>query len=276
MCSRDVVARWENGGRVRLFLLLLLGASALFAETFKLYLNDGSYQLVREYQVQGNRVHFYSTERSQWEDIPVSLVDLTKTAREHKAEVDQRTADGRAEVEEDKAERAEEREIASIPMDAGAYYKRDKKIEAVPSADYQVITDKKRRALQMISPVPLIPGKATVVVKGDHAKFVVTEVRPSFYLRLAKEERFGIVRLTPKKNTRIVENISIVPVAKQAIEERKQMDTFEQQVADGLYRVWPEKPLTPGEYALVEYSDKDDVEDVELLVWDFAVSEARP
>ncbi len=84
------------------------------------------------------------------------------------------------------------------------------------------------------------------------------------------------MRLTPKKNTRIVENISIVPVAKQAIEERKQMDAFEQQVADGLYRVWPEKPLTPGEYALVEYSDKDDVEDVELLVWDFAVSEPRP
>jgi hypothetical protein len=62
-----------------------------------------------------------------------------------------------------------------------------------------------------------------------------------------------------------------VPVAKQAMEERKQMDTFEQQLADGLYRVWPEKTLTPGEYALVEFSDKEDVDDVELLLWDFAV-----
>ncbi len=117
-----------------------------------------------------------------------ALVDLTKTASEHKAEEDRRTADERAEDEEDKAVRAEQREIASIPMDPGAYYKRGGKMEAVPSADYQVITDKKRRAIQLISPVPLIPGKATVVVKGDHAKFIVPEARPSFYLRLAKEE----------------------------------------------------------------------------------------
>ena len=122
----------------------------------------------------------------------------------------------------------------------------------------------------MVSPVPLIPGKASVIVKGEHAKFAVDDNRPSFYLRLAKEERFGIIRLTPKKNIRVVENIAILPVAKQAFEERKQMDTFEQQLASGLYRVWPEKPLTPGEYALVEFSDREDADDVELLVWDFA------
>ncbi len=148
-------------------------------------------------------------------------------------------------------------------------------MEAVPPAEYQIITDKKRRALQMVSPVPLIPGKASVIVKGEHAKFSVDDNRPSFYMRLAKEERFGIVRLTPKKNLRIVENISIIPVAKQALEERKQMETFEQQLASGLYRIWPEKPLTPGEYALVEFSDKEDADDVELLVWDFAYQSRR-
>ena len=143
-------------------------------------------------------------------------------------------------------------------------------METVPPAEYQIVTDKKRRTLQVLSPVPLIPGKASVVVKGEHAKFTVSEERPSFYLRLAKEERFGIVTLTPKKNARVVENISILPVAKQAYEERKQRDTFEQQLADGLYRVWPEKALTPGEYALVEFSDNGDADDVQLLVWDFA------
>ncbi|HEX4170686.1 MAG TPA: hypothetical protein VHZ55_34930 [Bryobacteraceae bacterium] len=256
---------------MRLVLLLIFCASALFGEAFKLYLKDGSYQLVREYQVQGDRIHYYSTERSAWEDIPVSLVDVTKTQSEHKADEDRKVADAQAEDQEEKAERAERREIASIPVNPGAYYKVGDKIETVPSADYQVITDKKRRTLQMISPVPIIPGKASVIVKGEHATFIVPEERPSFYLRLAKEERFGIIRLTPKKNTRIVENIAIVPVAKQAMEERKQMDTFEQQLADGLYRVWPEKTLTPGEYALVEFSDKEDVDDVELLLWDFAV-----
>ncbi len=256
---------------VRVLFLLLLAGSLLFAETFKLYLKDGTYHVVREYQVQGERIHYFSTERGEWEDIPVDLCDLPKTVREHQAEADRVANSAHEEAAEDKAERAQAREIASIPMEPGAYYKSGEKIETVASADYQIITDKKRHVLQMVSPVPLIPGKATVVIKGASAKFSVTEDRPSFLLRLAKEERFGIVRLTPKKNMRIVENISIVPVANQALEERKQMNTFEQQLGDGLYRIWPEKPLTPGEYALVEFSEKEDVNDVELLVWDFAI-----
>jgi hypothetical protein len=72
----------------------------------------------------------------------------------------------------------------------------------------------------------------------------------------------------------VVENISVIPVAKQAVEDRKQMDTFEQELASGLYRVWPEKPLLPGEYALIEYAETGDVNDVELLVWDFAYKPA--
>ena len=255
---------------MRAVLLFLLAAVLLFGETFKLYLKDGNYHLVREYQVLPDRIRYYSTERSQWEEIPKTLVDLDKTEREHKAKERQATREVREEDEEESAERALRHEIESIPMDPGAYYKAGDQIKALPRPDTQVITDKKRHLIQLASPVPLIPGKATVVIKGDHSTFVVSEDRPDFYLRLAKEERFGIVSLTPKKNTRIVENISIIPVAKQAVEDRKQMDTFEQELASGLYRVWPEKPLTPGEYALVEYADTGDVNDVELMVWDFA------
>jgi hypothetical protein len=76
----------------------------------------------------------------------------------------------------------------------------------------------------------------------------------------------------PERDARLVENISIVPVANLAMEERKQMDTFEQQLGDGLYKVWPEKPLEPGEYALVEFTETEDQQDIELLVWDFAVA----
>ena len=255
---------------MRVILLLLLAATVLLGETFKLYLKDGSYHAVREYQVQGDRVRYYSTERGEWEEIPVELVDLSKTEHERKVIAEDQSTTARQEEEEENAEREQRREIASIPAGPGAYYQAAGKMAVVPAADYQIITDKKRRLLQMASPVPLIPGKASVVIKGEHAKFSVNDDRPSFYLRLEKEERFGIVRLTPKKDTRVVENISIIPVAKQAMEERKQMDTFEQELANGLYRVWPEKALTPGEYALIEFSDANDTEDIRLLVWDFA------
>jgi len=255
---------------MRVILLFLLASALLFGETFKLYLKDGGYHLVREYQVQGDRIHYYSTERDDWEDIPVSLVDLTKTEQARKAKLDAQARTTRAEDEEDQAERELKREIASIPMETGAYYNDGQKIKAVPQADYQIKTDKKRTTLAALSPVPLIPGKASVVINGDHSNFIVTEERPGFYLRLAKEERFGIIRLEPKKGLRVVENISIVPKVNVSYEDRKQMDTFDQQLADGLYRVWPEKPLTPGEYALVEFSDSQDKDDIELIIWDFA------
>ncbi len=198
------------------------------------------------------------------------LVDLDKTEKERNAKDQEAAKVAREEDEEEKAERAQRREIEAIPMDTGAYYKAGDQVKALASADYKVITSKKREALKMLSPIPLVPGKATVVIQGDHSKFVVNEDRPNFYMRLAKQERFGIISVTPKKDVRIVENISIIPVAKESIEERKQMDAFQQEMAAGLYKVWPEKPLAPGEYALVEYSDSGDLNDVELLVWDFA------
>ena len=263
---------------MRAVLLLLLAAILALGDTFKLYLKEGDYHLVREYQVQGDRIRYYSTERGDWEEIPTALVDLEKTEREHSAKGEAVAKEAKAQDEEDQAERALRREIASIPVDAGAYYKSGDAIQPLPSAQYEVITNKKRKTLQILSPIPLVPGKASVVIQHDHSKFVVTESRPGFYVRLAQQERFGIVSLTPKKNVRVVENISIIPVAKQMFEDRKQMDTFQQQLGDDLFRIWPEKPLSAGEYALIEFSD-DNVngnDEVNLLVWDFACKPAQP
>ncbi|MGH9688869.1 MAG: hypothetical protein ACRD5K_17450, partial [Candidatus Acidiferrales bacterium] len=47
----------------------------------KLLLKDGSYELVREYEIQGNRVRYYSIDRSQWEVIPTVIVDWDATKK---------------------------------------------------------------------------------------------------------------------------------------------------------------------------------------------------
>jgi hypothetical protein len=251
---------------VRVVLVFFLAALLLFADTFKLYLKDGGYHIVREYQVLGDRIRYYSTERGDWEEIPKDLVDLDKTERELTAKQDEIKKEARQTDEEEQAERALRREIASIPVNPGTYYEQGNQVKALNMADYKIITDKKRQALKVLSPIPLIPGKASVVIQGEHSKFVVNDDRPQFYFRLAKQERFGIIRLTPKKTVRVVENIAIIPVSKENIEEQKQVESFQQELASDLYKVWPEKPLTPGEYAVVEYTEGE----VQLLIWDFA------
>src|ERR1700732_1851523 len=56
----------------------------------KLVLVDGTIQIAREYSVQGDRVRYWSVERSDWEEIPTALVNWDAT---HKAEAEQAQQD---------------------------------------------------------------------------------------------------------------------------------------------------------------------------------------
>ena len=257
---------------MRVLIFLLLSALLLCGETFKLYLTDGSFPMTREYKRDGDRISYFSTERGEWEEIPVQLVDLDKTEAERKAKRAAEGQEAREMDEEEKALRAQQKEISAIPMEPGAYFMRGKTVDTLALADYQVITNKKRQALKYLSPVPLVPGKAVVVIKGDRSKFTVGEERPEFYFRRDKQERFTIVKVTPtKKNTRVVESLSIQPVVNQAVEQRQEIPVFQQDMGNGLFKVWPEKPLEPGEYAMVQFGGSEEVpSEIDLLVWDFA------
>ena len=248
---------------------LLLLAFAVASAADRLYLKDGSYQLTNQYEVKADRVRYYSTERSEWEEIPLELVDLDRTKGEAKERETQLAVDAKAEAEERAAEKLARKLVAAIPTPPGAYYIRGEQTEAVKQAESKVVSNKKRSILKVLSPVPLVPGKATIELDGDHAPLRIADARPEFYFRLSDYERFEIVKLTPKKDARVVENLSILQVKdeKMVDETLQKIETFKKQEAELLYRIWPIKPLEPGEYALIQYTEGK----MNPQVWDFTV-----
>ena len=253
---------------IKLCCVMLAGACLLSAANVKLYLKDGTYQLVQEYKVENDRVRLLSTDRGEWEEIPVELVDLEKTQVEIKRHEESVREEAAANAAEDKAERDARKEVEQIPATEGVYLIEGGKLIPVKPGESKIVTDKKRSVLKVLSPIPLVSGKATLELDGLHAPAGTANREPEFYIRLSAEERFGIVRMSEHKGNRVVEKLTIVPVSKETIEEPDLVATFRKQVADGLFKIWPEKPLEPGEYAVVEYTDGK----VNMQVWDFFVA----
>jgi hypothetical protein len=256
----------------RFALAFFVLAAVALAANFKLYLKDGTFQLVREYKVEGDRVHYYSAERSEWEDIPLALVDLKHTegeVAEHKKAIE---AEAKILSEEDKAERALQDEIMRIPQNPGAYYIDGKETKKMKAAESLVHSNRGRSVLKAMSPIPLVTGKATLEIAEPHSLTILSLDRPELYIQLEKEERFGIVKLTPRGAVRIVEKITTMPVTKEIVEEPEEVEIFRKQLTpDGLYKIWPQKPLEPGEYAVIEYQPGK----LNMQVWDFAYKPAK-
>ena len=248
--------------------LAMASVFLLCAANVKLYLKDGTYQLVREYQVENDRVKFFSIDRGEWEEIPLSLADIEKTQGEIKRREETTREQAAAADAEEKAEREARKEVEQVPVAEGVYLIEAGKLTPVKPGESKIVTDKKRTVLKVLSPIPLVSGKATLELDGPHAPLGTANREPEFYIRLSAEERFGILRMGEHKGNRVVEKLTIVPVTKENVEEPDMVPTFRKQVADGLFKIWPEKPLEPGEYAVVEYTDGK----VNMQVWDFFVA----
>jgi hypothetical protein len=249
-------------------VLLTAAAFPLAAANVKLYLKEGGYQLVREYQVQDDRVRFYSVERSQWEEIPADLVDLKRTQTEASARQEKLDRDAKSLTEEEEARKALQKEVLRIPKDAGVYWLEKDETHAIKAAESTVHTDKGRSALRIITGAQMISGKATLEIQGAHSLNVFTDPEQEFYIQVSEVEAFGIIKLAPKTGIRVVENLTTEPVTKMVDEEITQVEIIIQEMAKGgLYKIWAQQPLPPGEYAVVQYT----LGKMNMQVWDFQI-----
>lgn len=260
--------------RLKHWVVLAIAAAALcvpaIGAVIKLYLKDGTYQLAREYQVLTDRVKFFSTDRGEWEEIPLELVDLKKTESEVKQRAEQLREDAKANDEEEKAERAAAREIARVPMEPGAYFVRGDKIETMKVGEVKVNNNKRRNVLKVLSPLPMVAGKSTLEMDGLHSPARFNDPMQEFYLRMSEEERFGIIKMGEHNGNRVLEKLTIVPVTNEIIEEPEMVPIFHKQAGELMYKIWPQKPLEPGEYAVVEYTEGK----VNMQSWDFGIGPA--
>jgi hypothetical protein len=257
--------------RKYLLALWILAATA-WAANLKLYMKDGTWHVVREYKVESDRVRYYSTERSEWEEIPLDLVDLKRT----KSEAEERQAalekDAKVISEEEKVERELQKTVMRIPQNPGVYWMDGKDTKTIKAAEATVHTNKGRSILAKMSPIPMVSGKGTLELQGTHSQNVFTNPEQEFYIQLSETERFGIAKLTPKGAVRIVENLTFVPISKETVEEPTMVEVFRQQLTpDGLYKIWAKDPLEAGEYAVVEYTENK----MNMQVFDFAIKPAK-
>jgi hypothetical protein len=253
---------------MRLLALFVLAAGLLAAQQIRLYLKDGGYHAVREYEVKEDRVRYYSTERGEWEEIPLELVDLERTRAEVKSKAEKERQQAAAADAEEAFERQQAREVARIPQEPGVYMVAGGEVRALKQAELTVVNNKKRSILKALTPVPVVAGKASVEMAGGQSAFVVEDPRPFFYFRMAEQERMAIVKVKPKKGVRELEIWNTVPVTKEIFADREEVEIFRQQFPDGLFKIWPVQPLPPGEYAVIEYTEGQG----NTQAWDFRVA----
>ena len=68
-----------------------------------------------------------------------------------------------------------------------------------------------RETERILTGVPLIPGKQTMEIPGEHAALRLTTAEPEFFMRPAdnREPRFRLLRAQIKNGHRVLDNISI-------------------------------------------------------------------
>lgn len=259
---------------------VLLAAPHLARADTKLFLKDGSYQLVKSYEVHGDRVRYYSVERSQWEEIPAKLVDFDLTNRtaqqEHAA--DNQALEHAKELEKERFDSipvSRGFEVAPgihLPSTEGVYAFDGARVVPMIQSSGEVVTDKKRMALNIALPGPLLKKQSLVVLDGAKAAVRILVAQPTFYIQSADSwgAKAELIPVKTAKENRVVEKIQAGIGMGKSGEIRDAIPVERQQVAPGLYKLRPTAPLKPGEYALAEMIESK----LNLDVWDFGIEGA--
>lgn len=301
---RPLSSRLMFGLAILLIAILQLPSAQAQELAKRLILKDGSYQPTVKWEIQGDRVHYLSAERNEWEDVPSSLVDWDATKKyeeELKAgQVSHTAAEIDKEVEaERKEEEAKSPVVAPglrLPEDGGVelfdMFQGQPQLSDLQQSGGEINKNTKRNILRAtINPVA--SAKQNIELPGAHAKIQSHTAQPAFYISLdqgtdisadqpqktASAEkpsdplRFRIVRMQLKGDKRIAGNIKISMIGKVSQQENLVPTNAEVMPGSAWVKLTPKAPLPIGEYAIAEMLGD---EGMNLYVWDFGVNPNAP
>jgi hypothetical protein len=170
----------------------------------RLILKDGSYQMVRDYQIVGDRVRYLSQERGEWEELPRDLIDwdaTNKWSREHDELADENSSPAMKEAAEIDAEELQVRrdnqarmpQVApgvELPDEEGVYvldtYHGTPELVELRATDLSLNT-KNRKGVEVLN--PLASQKANLELEGANARVHLHVDDPAIYLSLGVEDQ---------------------------------------------------------------------------------------
>ncbi len=176
-------------------LLLLPRATPAQDLARRLILKDGSYQSITKYEVKGDRVRYFSSERDDWEELPPSLVDWPAT---EKYEKDRAAGSAVPEAAQLDKELEQQREVEEshlpevapglrLPEDSGVFlldsYQGESQIVEVQQTVGDVIRNTKANILRgAINPVAGM--KQSITLEGAHAAVQSHVEVPALYIKI--------------------------------------------------------------------------------------------
>jgi hypothetical protein len=275
----------------------------------RIILKDGSYQLVNKYEVKGDRIRYYSTERDEWEELPNSLVDWPATEKYEKdraagASVPEAVQLDKEIDQEHEVEDSKLPQVAPglrLPEESGVFLLDTFQGEAQIDELNQTAGDISRGSKANIFRGAMGGLKQTVELDGAHATVQSHVGVPTIYIKedtsagagqdpapgtkpgqpeqpqqpvqpIVPFDRFRIIHTEIKNDKRILGDIKRQPTGK-TTQEQHAVKTTITNVAGGWLKITPIETLAPGEYALIEMMGK---EGMNAYVWDFGVNPKAP
>lgn len=286
------MSRITRGALLALFiaapLFLLMHAARAQEFTQRLILKDGSFQSIVKYEMQGDRVHYLSAERYEWEDIPASLVDWDATKKYNEAlssgKMRTRTVETPEEKEEREKEEANSPEVAPgvrLPGSGGVFlldqFQGKPELAEIVQNGSDLSKEKQKKSVLRSAINPLGSNKKNFEIKGEHAQIQSHVPRPTIYIDIdtgpqdaaTLADRFRLVKITVKKDARVVGNVKVSLGGKVTQQTSFIPATVSKEGTGDWIKLTPNQDLPNGEYAVVEMLSP---QEMNLYVWDFGVN----